>query len=174
MLRFLFLFLLLTCFNTFTFADDKAENKDADKYIPLVYDKENTADIYPRIQMKAFEELPSIPELPDPLAWADGSVRSTDFMDWERHRSEIMQMLYHYEIGEKLPSIAALAKDLNLSPNTIRTAFQNLAKEGYLVFSRGRYGGTFVIDIPEVEEQAFKWLSVNPSFAKEYQKVEEN
>ena len=96
MLRFLFLFLLLTCFNTFTFADDKAENKDADKYRPLVYDKENTADIYPRSQMKAFEELPSIPELPDPFAWADGSGRSTDFMDWERHRSEIMQMLYQY------------------------------------------------------------------------------
>ena len=69
--------------------------------IPLVFSKENTAKGYPRIEMKAFEDLPSQPGLPDPFAWADGSGRSTDFKDWERHRSEIMQMLYHYEIGEK-------------------------------------------------------------------------
>ena len=74
-----------------------------------------------------------------------------------------------YEVGDKLPSIAELAKKLDLSSNTIRKSFHNLAKEGYLVFSRGRYGGTFVIDIPEVETQAFKWLAVNPEFAKEYQ-----
>ena len=69
--------------------------------IPLVFSKENTAKGYPRIEMKEFEDLPSQPGLPDPFAWADGSGRSTDFKDWERHRSEIMQMLYHYEIGEK-------------------------------------------------------------------------
>ena len=55
-----------------------------------------------------------------------------------------------------------------MSPNTIRKAFHNLAKEGYLVFSRGRYGGTFVIDIPEIESQTFKWIAVNPQYAKEY------
>lgn len=27
----------------------------------------------------------------------------------------------------------------------------------------------FVIDIPEIESQTFKWLAVNPAFAKEYQ-----
>ena len=102
-------------------------------------------------------------------------AKDAAFYHYEKTQNYIKKLIAeNYEIGEKLPSIAALAKDLNLSPNTIRTAFQNLAKEGYLVFSRGRYGGTFVIDIPEVEEQAFKWLSVNPSFAKEYQKVEEN
>lgn len=101
-------------------------------------------------------------------------AKDAAFYHYEKTQNYIKKLIAeNYEIGEKLPSIAALAKDLNLSPNTIRTAFQNLAKEGYLVFSRGRYGGTFVIDIPEVEEQAFKWLSVNPSFAKEYQKVEE-
>ena len=58
------------------------------------------------------------------------------------------------------------SQKLDLSSNTIRKSFHNLAKEGYLVFSRGRYGGTFVIDIPEVETQAFKRLAVNPEFAK--------
>ena len=74
----------------------------------------------------------------------------------------------NYEIGAKLPSIMELSQELNLSPNTIRKAFHNLAKEGYLAFSRGRYGGTFVIDIPENEEEAFKWLAVNPQYAEIY------
>ena len=74
----------------------------------------------------------------------------------------------NYEIGAKLPSILELSKQLDLSPNTIRKAFHNLAKEGYLAFSRGRYGGTFVIDIPETGEQAFKWLAVNPKYAEVY------
>ena len=76
----------------------------------------------------------------------------------------------NYQVGQKLPSILELSKQLDLSPNTIRKAFHNLAKEGYLVFARGRYGGTFVIDIPETEEQAFKWLAVNPQYAKAYSK----
>jgi hypothetical protein len=36
------------------------------------------------------------------------------------------------------------------------------------VFSRGRYGGTFIIDMPEVENHSFKWLAVNPQYAHEY------
>ena len=74
-----------------------------------------------------------------------------------------------YEVGDKLPSIQELSVKLDLSPNTVRKAFHNLANDGYLVFSRGRYGGTFVIDIPELEQQTFKWLAVNPQYAKEYQ-----
>lgn len=112
------------CFNTSTFAQGEAawkprwmvsddeepvagqtvragQDKKKACRIPLVFSKENTAKGYPRIEMKAFEDLPSQPGLPDPFAWADGSGRSTDFKDWERHRSEIMQMLYHYEIGKK-------------------------------------------------------------------------
>lgn len=76
-------------------------SRSAVKGFPYVYDQENTAAAYPKIKMRPFEELPSVPGLPDPFAWADGSGRSTKFKDWERHRSEIMQMLYHYEIGEK-------------------------------------------------------------------------
>ena len=75
----------------------------------------------------------------------------------------------NYEIGDKLPSIQEMSKKMDLSPNTIRKAFHNLARDGYLVFSRGRYGGTFVIDIPEIESETFKWLAVNPAYAKEYQ-----
>lgn len=93
----------------------------------------------------------------------------TAFYYYERTQNHIKKMIAeNYEIGSKLPSITELSKELDLSPNTIRKAFHNLANEGYLAFSRGRYGGTFVIDIPETDEQAFKWLAVNPKYAEVY------
>ncbi|MCM1339037.1 MAG: GntR family transcriptional regulator [Muribaculaceae bacterium] len=98
------------------------------------------------------------------------SAKDTAFYHYEKTQNYLKKMIAtEYEVGDKLPSIQELSVSLDLSPNTIRKAFHNLAKEGYLVFSRGRYGGTFVIDIPELETQAFKWLSVNPQYAKEYQ-----
>ncbi len=91
----------------------------------------------------------------------------TAFYYYERTQNHIKKLIAeNYTIGSKLPSINEFAEQLDLSPNTIRKAFNNLAKEGYLAFSRGRYGGTFVIDIPETEEQTFKWLAVNPKYAE--------
>ncbi len=100
-------------------------------------------------------------------------AKNTAFYHYEKTQNHIKRMIAsEYEVGDKLPSIQELSKSLDLSPNTIRKAFHNLAKEGYLVFSRGRYGGTFVIDIPEVESQTFKWLAVNPQYAKEYSELQ--
>lgn len=98
-------------------------------------------------------------------------AKDTAFYYYEKTQNHIKKMIAeNYQIGEKLPSIIELSKELDLSPNTIRKAFHNLAKDGYLQFSRGRYGGTFVIDIPESDEQSFKWLAVNPNYAKVYEK----
>ncbi len=66
-----------------------------------MYEVENSASDYPRLSHPALEELPEVKTLPDPFAWADGSGRSDDFDDWQRHRSEIIQQLQHYELGEK-------------------------------------------------------------------------
>jgi DNA-binding GntR family transcriptional regulator len=97
------------------------------------------------------------------------------FYHYEKTQNQIKRMMAaDYQVGDKLPSILELSKRMDVSPNTIRKAFHNLAKEGFLVFSRGRYGGTFVIDIPEVDSQKFKWLAVNPAYAKEYEKSEQN
>lgn len=97
------------------------------------------------------------------------SAQDTAFYYYEKTQNHIKKMISeNYEIGSKLPSIEELSKQMDLSPNTIRKAFQNLAKEGYLAFSRGRYGGTFVIDIPETGEETFKWLAVNPQYAEIY------
>ncbi len=96
-------------------------------------------------------------------------AEDTAFYYYEKTQNHIKKMIAEkYQIGEKLPSVVELSKQLDLSPNTIRKAFHNLAKEGYLVFARGRYGGTFVIDIPQMEEQTFKWLAVNPKYAEVY------
>ena len=97
-------------------------------------------------------------------------AKDTAFYHYEKTQNKIKRMIAdEYDIGEKLPSIIEMSKMLDLSPNTIRKAFHNLAKEGYLVFSRGRYGGTFIIDIPEIEQQTFKWLAVNPQYVMEEQ-----
>ncbi len=95
------------------------------------------------------------------------SAQDTAFYYYEKTQNLIKKMIAeNYQTGDKLPSIMQLSKQLDLSPNTIRKAFNNLAKEGYLVFSRGRYGGTFVIDVPEMAENAFKWIAVNPKYAQ--------
>ena len=70
-----------------------------------------------------------------------------------------------YKVGDKLPAMEELSEMLDVSSNTIRKALQNLAKQGYLNFIRGRYGGTFVTDIPVNDDNpAYKWLAVNPKF----------
>lgn len=97
------------------------------------------------------------------------SAPETAFYYYERTQNNIKKMIAeNYDIGQKLPSIMELSKQMDLSPNTIRKAIHNLAKEGYLAFSRGRYGGTFVIDIPQTEEETYKWLAVNPKYTEVY------
>lgn len=87
--------------------------------LPLVYDVENTASGYPVIEMPSLEALPEITTLPDPFQWSDGSGRSTDFADWERHRSEIIQRLQHYEIGEK-PTVSRDSIEAYMDCDTLR------------------------------------------------------
>lgn len=96
-------------------------------------------------------------------------AQETAFYNYEKTQNHIKSLIaQNYEIGSKLPSIMEMSKELDLSPNTIRKALNNLANEGYLRFARGRWGGTFVIDIPETSSQSFKWLAVNPKYVKAY------
>jgi DNA-binding GntR family transcriptional regulator len=60
-----------------------------------------------------------------------------------------------------------------VSSNTIRKALQNLASEGVVTFSRGRYGGTFVSKMPEptgtgAAPATFTWVSINPETIRSY------
>lgn len=68
------------------------------------------------------------------------------------------------QIGTKLPSILELANSFKVSAKTIKKALDNLAEDGYLTFVRGRLGGTFVTDIPQEGNEAYKWLAINPDY----------
>lgn len=80
----------------------QAEGRD----IPLVYDVENTGANYAEPEYLPFEQLKEQRELPDALAFADGSGRALDFGQWSRRRAEIGAMLQHYEVGRK-PAVDA-------------------------------------------------------------------
>ncbi len=84
---------------------------------PLRYDVENTAAGFPLLNHAPYEELPDIATLPDPFVFADGS-RSADFDQWERHRSEILQMLWHYELGSK-PQVQKDSVDAVMDGDTL-------------------------------------------------------
>ena len=63
--------------------------------------------------MPAPAELPSIPKLPDPFKFIDGS-RMTSKADWERRRFEISQLVQKYVYGPKPPK-----------PSTVTGTFSN-------------------------------------------------
>lgn len=92
------------------------------------------------------------------------------FYSYQKVEDYLVNMIIKdYELGDKLPSMDELSKKLDVSTNTIRKALQNLSARGIVQFGRGRYGGTFITDIPENNsEEAFKWLSVNPRYVKTF------
>lgn len=82
---------------------------------------------------------------------------------------KVEQKIRHYisqncAIGDKLPAIKVLADEFELSSKTIKKALDNLAEEGFLTFSRGRNGGTFVTDIPQEGAEAYQWLALTNDY----------
>ncbi|MCR5266817.1 MAG: GntR family transcriptional regulator [Cyanobacteria bacterium RUI128] len=93
-------------------------------------------------------------------------AKETAFYHYQKIQNKIKNIITeNYDIGSKLPSINEFSRILDVSPNIIRKALNNLAKDGILRFTRGRYGGTYVIDMPETSEQTFKWLAVDPQYS---------
>ena len=68
------------------------------------------------------------------------------------------------KIGDKLPSIKNFAEVFDVSSKTIKNALDNLETEGYINFVRGRYGGTFVLELPTSYEHGYTWLALSPDF----------
>ena len=75
-------------------------------------------------------------------------------------------IIENYEVGDKIPPIRELASILNVSPNTIRRALESLFQGGFLVSQRGKLGGIFLIDMPQSDEEAYRWLALNPDAIK--------
>lgn len=78
------------------------------------------------------------------------------------------KIINEYTVGQRLPSMKELSLELDVSTNTIRKAIADLAKDGYVAVSRGKFGGIYVLDIPEEAAQTFRWLAVNPQYVKSY------
>ena len=85
---------------------------------------------------------------------------------YEKIKNYLKQIIMkEFDLGEKLPTMKELAERTDVSTNTIKKALHDLSKEGYIGFSRGRYGGSFVINIPEKQESsAFRWLAVSKNY----------
>ena len=94
------------------------------------------------------------------------SSTETYFYHYEKILNIIRKMIYdNFEVGSKLPSIAELAMRLDVNPNTVRKCYSILSENGIVSFVRGRYGGTFVMEIPDFETvQTYQWLAVNNEF----------
>jgi DNA-binding GntR family transcriptional regulator len=107
------------------------------------------------------------------------------FYNYERVEGELkILILESYPAGSKLPPMGELATQLHVSSNTVRKALQKLSAENLVRFSRGRYGGTYVVRQPKrdevqaivqqqekpkddnQEEKNFTWLSINPGNVK--------
>ncbi len=121
----------------------------ASAQIPVVFDRENTADKYPAIAFKGLEELPEITTLPDPFVFNDGS-RSSEYTDWERHRSEILQKLWFYELGQK-PTVCRDSIDAVLVNDsltvTVHEKGNTLTLRTHIVYPEGDGPFPFVIGV---------------------------
>ena len=73
-------------------------------------------------------------------------------------------IMEHCQINDKLPSIVEFSKAFQISPKTVKKALDNLAEDGFITFARGRYGGTFVTDIPQESSEAYKWLALSSDY----------
>jgi len=101
-------------------------------------------------------------------------AEEASFYNYEKVEQHLKVLIkQNFKVGDKLPSMGALSKELDVSSNTVRKALQNLAKQGCVTFSRGRYGGTYVKEVPEVDvtDKAFQWVSINPETIKSYRTV---
>lgn len=117
------------------------------------------------------QKLPNSPNLePKKETSIFANAEDAAFYSYQKVENHILTTIVkEYELGDKLPSMEQLAKSLDVSTNTVRKALKNLSNRGIVQFGRGRYGGTFITDIPEdYERQTFKWLSVNPEYVKAY------
>ncbi len=94
------------------------------------------------------------------------SAEDAAFYSYQKIESKISDLIRNnYKAGDKLPSMKELSLQFDVSTNTIRKALNSLSEQGYITFGRGRYGGTFIVDLPEKEEvEAYQWLSINPEF----------
>ena len=86
-----------------------------------------------------------------PLATMGASDNAAQFIRGMIHSGELSP-------GEKLPTGVELAKRLGISVVTLRVALKSLESTGYLVTTRGAYGGSRVADAQGLTKCWTQWL----------------
>ena len=94
-------------------------------------------------------------------------LQETYLYSWEKTLDALKKyIIQNHDTGDKIPSMRELASILNVSTNTIKRAVSILCEEGYLIAQRGKYGGVFILEMPQKESEAFTWLALNPDVVK--------
>lgn len=72
---------------------------------------------------------------------------SNDLPVWIQLKNRLAFLIAsgEYNAGDQLPTVRALAVDLDISYNTVNRAYMDLEREGYISTRKGR--GTFVAEI---------------------------
>ncbi len=87
---------------------------------------------------------------------------------WENGYKKIINyIIKNNEAGDKTLSIKEFSKKLNLGEGTVKRAVKELIKDGVLYSQKGKYGGLFVVEMPEKTENSYQWLIINPNYFKE-------
>lgn len=94
-------------------------------------------------------------------------LQETYLYSWEKTLDALKKFIIRkHNTGDKIPSMRELSQILNVSTNTIKRAVSILCEEGYLITQRGKYGGVFILEMPQKESEAFTWLALNPDVVK--------
>lgn len=93
-------------------------------------------------------------------------AKDAEFYSYEKVENKLIDYInQNYNAGDKLPSMSTLSKLYDVSTNTIRKALISLEQKGCITFARGRFGGTYIIQKPDiVQGKQYQWLSINPDF----------
>lgn len=84
---------------------------------------------------------------------------------YEKIESKIRKKIAsEYNVNDKLPTIRELASEYSTSQKTIKRALDNIAEDGYITFQRGKWGGTFVLEIPQNAKNAYTWLAIDKNY----------
>lgn len=72
---------------------------------------------------------------------------------WVQLRNRLMYLIDsgHYQPGDRLPTVRALAADLNINYHTVNKVYTSLERDGYISSKRGR--GAFVEKKGEADEE---------------------
>ncbi len=91
-------------------------------------------------------------------------LKKTYNYKWEFALDNIKNyILKNHEAGDKIPSMKEFAEKLNISVTTVKKAVYELIQQGVLFTIKGKYGGLFIVELPQ-REDSYTWLAINPDY----------